>query len=78
MLTLFTILHIVVCIVLVLVILLQSSKVQGLAGIVQGGAETFFGKNKGRSYEGKLAKLTALAMVLFIVTSTVLVVLGGK
>lgn len=78
MLTLFTILHIVVCIVLVLVILLQSSKVQGLAGIVQGGAETFFGKNKGRSYEGKLAKATALFMVLFIITSVVLVVLGGK
>jgi preprotein translocase subunit SecG len=78
MLTLFTILHIVVCVVLILVILLQSSKVQGLAGIVQGGAETFFGKNKGRSYEGKLAKATAIFMTLFIVTSIALVILGGQ
>jgi preprotein translocase subunit SecG len=78
MLTFFTILHILVCIVLVLVILLQSSKVQGLAGIVQGGAETFFGKNKGRSYEGKLATATAVFMVLFIITSIALVVLGNK
>lgn len=78
MLTFFTILHIVVCVVLVLVILLQSSKVQGLAGIVQGGAETFFGKNKGRSFEGKLANATAVFMCLFIVTSIALVVLGNK
>lgn len=78
MLTLFTVLHIIVCVVLVLVILLQSSKVEGLSGIVQGGAETFFGKNKGRSYEGKLARLTAFFMVLFIATSIALVVLGNK
>lgn len=78
MLTLFTVLHVIVCVVLILVILLQSSKVEGLAGIVQGGAETFFGKNKGRSYEGKLARLTALFMVLFIATSIALVVLGNK
>jgi preprotein translocase subunit SecG len=78
MITLFTVLHIVVCVVLVLVILLQSSKVQGLSGIIQGGAETFFGKNKGRSYEGKLAKLTAAFMILFIITSVGLVILGNK
>jgi preprotein translocase subunit SecG len=75
--TLFTILHVVVCVVLILVILLQSSKVEGLAGIVQGGAETFFGKNRGRSYEGKLAKATAAFMILFIITSIALVVIGG-
>lgn len=78
MLTLFTVLHIIVCVVLVLVILLQSSKVEGLSGIVQGGAETFFGSHKGRSYEGKLAKATAFFMVLFIVTSIGLSVLANK
>jgi len=78
MVTLLTILHIVVCIVLILVILLQSSKVQGLSGIVHGGAETFFGKHKGRSYEGKLCKATAIFMILFIITSVALVVLGNR
>lgn len=78
MVTAVTVLHIIVCIVLILVILLQSSKAEGLSGIVQGGAETFFGKNKGRSYEGKLAKATAVFMVLFIITSVALVVLGNK
>lgn len=78
MLTFITIVHIVVCVVLVAVILMQHSKVQGLAGIVQGGAETFFGKNKGRSYEGKLAKATAVFMILFIITSVALVILGNR
>lgn len=78
MLTLFIVLHIIVCVVLVLVILLQSSKVQGLSGIVQGGAETFFGKNKGRSYEGKLSKATGIFMILFIITSIALVILGNR
>lgn len=78
MLTFLTIIHIVVCIVLIGAILLQSSKVQGLSGIVHGGAETFFGKHKGRSYEGKLAKATAVFMMLFIITSIALVVLGNK
>ena len=78
MLTAVTILHVIVCIALILVILLQSSKVEGLAGIVQGGAETFFGKNKGRSYEGKLAKATTVCMILFIITSITVGVLGSK
>lgn len=78
MLTFVTIAHIVICVFLILVILLQSSKVQGLAGIVQGGAETFFGRNKGRSYEGKLSKATAIFMILFIISSVALVVLGNK
>ncbi|HBM80997.1 MAG TPA: preprotein translocase subunit SecG, partial [Clostridiaceae bacterium] len=49
MLTFLTIVHIAICFILILVILLQSSKVEGITGIIQGGAETFFGKNKGRS-----------------------------
>lgn len=77
MVTLFTVLHIIICISLITVILLQSSKVEGIAGIIQGGADTFFGKNKSRTYEGKLEKLTAILMVLFIITSVSLVILGN-
>lgn len=76
MLTFVTVLHIIICVILILVILLQSSKVEGLQGIVQGGAETFFGKNKGRSYEGKLEKFTGISMFLFIATSIALEILG--
>ncbi|HBM76115.1 MAG TPA: preprotein translocase subunit SecG [Clostridiaceae bacterium] len=78
MLTAVIVLHIIVCIALILVILLQSSKVEGLTGIVQGGAETFFGKNKGRSYEGKLARLTTICMIVFIITSIAIGILSNK
>lgn len=73
-----TVVHILICVILILVILLQSSKQQGITGVISGGAETFFGKNKGRSFEGKLAKATSICMVLFIVTSISLVVLSGQ
>ena len=51
---------------LIAVVLLQSGKSAGLSGSIAGGAETFFGKNKAKSYEGKLQFLTKIAAILFI------------
>ena len=39
-------------------------------------AESYWGKNKGRSLEGKLQKLTAIAAALFIILSLVLNIIG--
>ena len=52
-------------------ILMQEGKQQGL-GAVSGAAETYWGKNKGRSMEGKLVKWTAILVALMIVLSAVL------
>ncbi len=52
---------------LVVVVLLQESKSAGLSGAIAGGADTFFGKNKGRTMEAKLAKITKLVAALFFV-----------
>jgi preprotein translocase subunit SecG len=68
-----TILHIAVSLFVIISVLLQPAKVQGLSKAISGGAETFFGKNKGRSYEGKLQKMTEIGMVLFVITSIALV-----
>lgn len=70
---LFITLHIIISLFVIAVVMLQPSKVSGLSKTISGGAETFFGKNKGRSYEGKLQKLTEIAMVLFVLTSMTLV-----
>jgi len=59
---------IIVAIVLIITVLLQQGQRQGL-GAIGGGAETFFGKNKAKSYEGKLAQLTKICAVIFIVLS---------
>lgn len=71
--TFVTILHICISLFVIASVLLQPAKVQGLSQTISGGAETFFGKNKGRSYEGKLQKLTEAGMVLFVITSMALV-----
>ena len=63
------ILHLIFSVVLIAVVLLQQGKQAGLSGAVAGGAETFFGKNKGRTVDALLKKLTAVAAILFIVTS---------
>ncbi|MCR4895864.1 MAG: preprotein translocase subunit SecG [Lachnospiraceae bacterium] len=66
-----TILFIIVCIVLTAIVLMQEGKSAGL-GAVAGAAETYWGKNKGRSMEGLLVKLTKLCAVLFMVLAVVL------
>lgn len=60
---------------LIAVVLLQSGRKAGLSGAIAGGAETFFGKNKARSFEGKLQRWTKISAVLFIVLTLILVIL---
>ena len=67
-----TVLYVLICIALVVIVLFQESKSQGLSGSINGIAETYWGKNKGRSMEGALEKGTKLLAVLFIVLSVVL------
>ena len=74
--TVFTIIHVVLSFILVLVVLFQSGKSAGLSGSIGGGAETFFGKNKANTLDGILDKATAVVAVLFIITSIVLAILA--
>ena len=57
---------------LTVIILMQEGKSAGLSGSISGAAETYWGKNKGRSMEGALVKLTTILGVAFIVLSLVL------
>ncbi len=66
-----TILFIVVCIALVVLVLMQEGKSAGL-GAISGTTETYWGKNKGRSMEGLLVKLTKVLAVLFMVLAVIL------
>jgi len=62
----------VVSLALVLIVLLQQGKQQGLSGAIAGGAETFFGKNKARTIDAKLKKFTTVMAALFIINSVAL------
>ena len=63
---------ILVCIALSIVVLMQESKQQGLSGTISGAADTYWGRNKGRSMEGKLVKITKILVILFIVIAVIL------
>ena len=67
-----TVLYVLICIALVVIVLFLESKSQGLSGSINGIAETYWGKNKGRSMEGALEKGTKILAALFIVLSVVL------
>ncbi len=66
-----SILLIIDCIVLTVIVLMQEGKQAGL-GTISGMAETYWGKNKGRSMEGALEKLTKILAVVFFVAAVVL------
>ncbi len=73
-----TVLHLIIAFGLMAVVLFQSSKSEGLSGSIAGGAETFFGKNKGKTMDGVLAKFTVVLAILFVITSVSLSVLSKK
>ena len=70
--------HVIVCIILTVIVLMQSGKAEGLSGSIAGGAETFFGKNKGRTMDAILEKFTVVFAVLFLALSIALTVTSNK
>ena len=59
--------------VLIVSILLQTSKSDGLSGSIAGGAEQLFGKRKSRGYVALLAKITTVCAIIYIVVSLAIV-----
>ncbi len=70
-----SVIHILFALSIIVIVLLQSGKSAGLSGAIAGGAETFFGKNKGRTIDALLGKYTSFAAIAFLVTSLVLYLL---
>lgn len=66
-----TIIFILDCIALTVLVLMQEGKQAGL-GSIAGISETYWGKNKGRSMEGALVKITKILAVGFIVIAAIL------
>lgn len=69
--TIVTIIFILICIVLTVLVLMQEGKAAGL-GAISGAAESYWGKNKGRSMEGALVKLTKILAVVFLILAVIL------
>ena len=56
-------------------ILLQSSKSDGLSGAIAGGAEQLFGKKKSNTYDAMLSKVTTVSSIAYIILTLVIVTL---
>lgn len=68
-----TVLYVIFCLFLIAVVLLQSGKSAGLSGAISGGVDTFLSKNKAKSWDARLAKMTKWVAILFMVLTLVLV-----
>ena len=66
-----TVVFILISIVLTVIVLMQEGKAAGL-GAISGAAESYWGKNKGRSMEGALVKVTKYLTIAFIVIAAIL------
>lgn len=65
------IIFILVCVALTVLVLMQEGKSAGL-GSISGATETYWGRNKGRSMEGMLVKITKILAVFFMLLAVVL------
>nr|WP_330374184.1 preprotein translocase subunit SecG [Lachnoclostridium sp. An14] len=66
-----SVIFVLVAIALTVIVLLQEGKSQGL-GSIAGMADTYWGRNKGRSMEGALEKFTKFAAIMVVVLAVVL------
>jgi preprotein translocase subunit SecG len=60
-------------IILIVSILLQEGRSDGLSGSIAGGAEQLFGKRKSRGYDALLSRITTVAAIIYIVVSLAIV-----
>lgn len=60
-------------VILILSVLLQESKSDGVSGAIAGGAEQLFGKKKSSGYEDMLSKITVVSSVIYLAATLVLV-----
>ena len=68
--------YLIVCIALIIVATIQTKDNDGASGTITGSStNNFYEKNKGRTKEGKLKRLTIILGVLFVVLAVVLGIL---
>lgn len=70
------VIYLLVCVALIVVATMQNADTQGASGTITGSStNNFYEKNKGRTREGKLKRLTIILGVVFVVLAVVLGIL---
>ena len=71
-----TVLQVLCSLAMVAIVMLQSGKSAGLSGAIAGGADTFLSKNKAKSLDAKLAKMTKWVAILWVLLTLALCIVG--
>ncbi len=67
------VIDIILGLIVIVTIFMQPSKADALSGLIQGGSnDTFYSKNKSRTKEVILIRLTSVSMILFAINTTIL------
>ncbi len=67
-----SIIYFILALVLIAIVMLQSGKSAGLSGAIAGGADTFLSKNKAKTADAKLARVTKWVAIGFMVLTLVI------
>ena len=67
-----TVLQLLCGLAIILAVLFQSGKSAGLSGAIAGGADTFLSKNKAKSADARLARMTKWVAVVFMILTLVI------
>ena len=70
-----SVVYFIVALALIAIVMLQSGKSAGLSGAIAGGADTFLSKNKAKSADARLARMTKWVAVVFMVLTLVICLL---
>ena len=71
-----SIIYFIVSLALVAIVMLQSGKSAGLSGAIAGGADTFLSKNKAKTADARLAKMTKWVAIVFMVLTLAMCLLS--
>ena len=69
------ILMVLTALVLIVTVLMQDTESDGM-GALTGGSETFFGKNKNNTLEGKLNLATKVSAIVFVALAVLMLIIG--
>ena len=69
------ILMVIAALVMIVTVLMQDSESDGMSALA-GGSETFFGKYKNNTLEGKLALATKVSAAVFVALAVVMLIIG--
>ena len=64
--------HLVICVAIIAIVVLQSGKTSGLSGALSGSSDTFLSKNKSKTLDARLARATKWFAGIFLILTIVL------